>query len=242
MEMEGESYVLRPMNCPHHMMIYANRPHSYRDLPMRIGEIAHDFRYESSGTLKGIERGRHFCQNDAHLFCTPEQIKSEVANVCDLIFEVYKDFNITDYRCVLSLRDPADKKKYHDDDAMWNHAEQALREVLTELGIHFTEEIGEAAFYGPKLDVNVKPAVECRVHPVHLPAGLLPARKVPPDLRGQGRHRKDPVVLHRAILGSLDRFMAYLIEETKGKFPPGWLPRRSRCCPSPKRRWTTPRA
>ena len=159
MEMEGESYVLRPMNCPHHMMIYANRPHSYRDLPMRIGEIAHDFRYESSGTLKGIERGRHFCQNDAHLFCTPEQIKSEVADVCNLIFEVYKDFNITDYRCVLSLRDPADKKKYHDDDAMWNHAESALREVLTELGIHFTEEIGEAAFYGPKLDVNVKPAV-----------------------------------------------------------------------------------
>ncbi|EKC79566.1 threonyl-tRNA synthetase, partial [human gut metagenome] len=113
MEMEGESYVLRPMNCPHHMMIYANRPHSYRQLPIRIGEIAHDFRYESSGTLKGIERGRHFCQNDAHLFCTPEQIKSEVANVCSLIFDVYKDFNITDYRCVLSLRDPADKKKYH---------------------------------------------------------------------------------------------------------------------------------
>uniref|UniRef100_UPI003FF13F89 threonine--tRNA ligase n=1 Tax=Gemmiger formicilis TaxID=745368 RepID=UPI003FF13F89 len=159
MEMEGESYVLRPMNCPHHMMIYANQPHSYRQLPIRIGEIAHDFRYESSGTLKGIERGRHFCQNDAHLFCTPEQIKSEVANVCALIFDVYKDFNITDYRCVLSLRDPADKKKYHDDDAMWNHAENALREVLTELDIHFTEEIGEAAFYGPKLDVNVKPAV-----------------------------------------------------------------------------------
>ena len=171
MEMEGESYVLRPMNCPHHMMIYANQPHSYRQLPIRIGEIAHDFRYESSGTLKGIERGRHFCQNDAHLFCTPEQIKSEVANVCALIFDVYKDFNITDYRCVLSLRDPADKKKYHDDDAMWNHAENALREVLTELGIHFTEEIGEAAFYGPKLDVNDPARRRCRVHAVHLPAG-----------------------------------------------------------------------
>jgi threonyl-tRNA synthetase len=111
MEMDGESYVLRPMNCPHHMMIYANQPHSYRDLPMRIGEIAHDFRYESSGTLKGIERGRHFCQNDAHLFCTPEQIKSEVADVCNLIFETYKDFNITDYRCVLSLRDPAEQRQ-----------------------------------------------------------------------------------------------------------------------------------
>ena len=222
MEMEGESYVLRPMNCPHHMMIYANRPHSYRDLPMRIGEIAHDFRYESSGTLKGIERGRHFCQNDAHLFCTPEQIKSEVANVCDLIFETYKDFNITDYRCVLSLRDPADKKKYHDDDAMWNHAEQALREVLTELGIHFTEEIGEAAFYGPKLDVNVKPAVgaEYTLSTCQLDF-CLPAKFHLTYVDKDGSE-KTPVVLHRAILGSLDRFMAYLIEETKGKFPT-WL-------------------
>jgi threonyl-tRNA synthetase len=159
MEVEDEMYVLRPMNCPHHMRIYASRPHSYRDLPLRIGEIAHDFRYEASGTLKGIERGRHFCQNDAHLFVTPEQIKDEVSRVCDLIFDCYKDFGITDYRCVLSLRDPADKHKYHDDDQMWNTAESALREVLLELGIDFTEEIGEAAFYGPKLDVNVRPAV-----------------------------------------------------------------------------------
>ena len=175
-----------------------------------------------SGILKGIERGRHFCQNDAHLFCTPEQIKSEVANVCDLIFEVYKDFNITDYRCVLSLRDPADKKKYHDDDAMWNHAEQALREVLTELGIHFTEEIGEAAFYGPKLDVNVKPAVgaEYTLSTCQLDF-CLPAKFHLTYVDKDGTE-KTPVVLHRAILGSLDRFMAYLIEETKGKFPT-WL-------------------
>ena len=222
MEMEGEAYVLRPMNCPHHMRIFANRPRSYRALPIRIGEIAHDFRYESSGTLKGIERGRHFCQNDAHLFCTPEQIKDEVASVCDLIFDVYKDFGITDYRCVLSLRDPADKKKYHDDDQMWNTAETALREVLTELGIHFTEEIGEAAFYGPKLDVNVKPAVgaEYTLSTCQLDF-CLPARF---DLRYIDRDgtEKCPVVIHRAILGSLDRFMAYLIEETKGRFPT-WL-------------------
>ena len=222
MEMEGEAYVLRPMNCPHHMRIFANRPRSYRALPIRIGEIAHDFRYESSGTLKGIERGRHFCQNDAHLFCTPEQIKDEVASVCDLIFDVYKDFGITDYRCVLSLRDPADKKKYHDDDEMWNTAETALREVLTELGIHFTEEIGEAAFYGPKLDVNVKPAVgaEYTLSTCQLDF-CLPARF---DLRYIDRDgtEKCPVVIHRAILGSLDRFMAYLIEETKGRFPT-WL-------------------
>ena len=222
MEMEGEAYVLRPMNCPHHMRIFANRPRSYRAMPIRIGEIAHDFRYESSGTLKGIERGRHFCQNDAHLFVTPEQIKSEVASVCDLIFDVYKDFGITDYRCVLSLRDPADKKKYHDDDEMWNNAESALREVLTELGINFTEEIGEAAFYGPKLDVNVKPAVgaEYTLSTCQLDF-CLPARF---ELRYIDRDgaEKCPVVIHRAILGSLDRFMAYLIEETKGRFPV-WL-------------------
>ncbi|MBR3083346.1 MAG: threonine--tRNA ligase [Oscillospiraceae bacterium] len=222
MEVEDEMYVLRPMNCPHHMRIYASRPHSYRDLPLRIGEIAHDFRYEASGTLKGIERGRHFCQNDAHLFVTPEQIKSEVAAVCDLIFNCYKDFGITDYRCVLSLRDPADKHKYHDDDAMWDSAEAALREVLVELGIDFTEEIGEAAFYGPKLDVNVRPAVgaEYTLSTCQLDF-CLPAKF---DLKYIDRDgsEKTPVVLHRAILGSLDRFMAYLIEETMGNFPV-WL-------------------
>ena len=222
MEVDGESFVLRPMNCPHHMMIYANRPHSYRELPIRIGEIAHDFRYESSGTLKGIERGRHFCQNDAHLFVTPDQIKDEVARVVNLIADVYKDFGITDYHCVLSLRDPEDKVKYHPDDAMWDKAESALREVLTELGIDFTEEIGEAAFYGPKLDVNVKPAVgaEYTLSTCQLDF-CLPAKF---DLKYVDSDNKDqtPVVLHRAILGSLDRFMAYMIEETKGKFPV-WL-------------------
>ena len=222
MEVEDESFVLRPMNCPHHMMIYANRPDSYRQLPVRIREEAHDFRFQASGTLKGIERARHFCQNDAHLFVTPDQIKSEVAAVCDLIFDVYKDFNITNYRCVLSLRDPADKKKYHDDDEMWNKAEGALREVLTELGIHFTEEIGEAAFYGPKLDVNVQPAVgnEYTLSTCQLDF-CLPARfhLKYADKNGE---EQTPVVLHRAILGSLDRFMAYLIEETMGAFP-AWL-------------------
>ena len=222
MEVEGESFVLRPMNCPHHMRIYANSLHSYRDLPLRIGEIAHDFRFEASGTLKGIERGRHFCQNDAHLFVTPEQIKDEVASVCDLIFDTYKDFNITNYRCVLSLRDPEDKVKYHQDDQMWETAETALREVLTELGIDFTEEIGEAAFYGPKLDVNVKPAVgaEYTLSTCQLDF-CLPAKFNLKYIDRDGSE-KTPVVLHRAILGSLDRFMAYIIEETKGVFPT-WL-------------------
>ncbi len=222
MEVDGESFVLRPMNCPHHMMIYANKLHSYKDLPIRIGEIAHDFRYEASGAIKGIERGRHFCQNDAHLFVTPEQIKDEFKSVVDLIFDVYKDFNITDYRCVLSLRDPMDKEKYHQDDEMWNKAENGLREVLNELNIEYTEEIGEAAFYGPKLDVNVKPAVgnEYTLSTCQLDF-CLPSKF---DLKyvDKDGSKKTPVVLHRAILGSLDRFMAYILEETKG-YLPTWL-------------------
>ena len=222
MEVEDENFVLRPMNCPHHMMIYANKPHSYRDLPIRIGEIAHDFRFESSGTLKGIERGRHFCQNDAHLFVTPDQIESEVSKVVDLIFDVYKDFGIENYRCVLSLRDPADTEKYHPDDEMWNKAEDALRQVLNDLHIDYTEEIGEAAFYGPKLDVNVRPAVGAEITLSTCQLDFcLPAKF---DLKYIDSESKlqTPVVLHRAILGSLDRFMAFIIEETKGKFPV-WL-------------------
>ena len=222
MELDGEAFVLRPMNCPHHMMIYSNKLHSYKDLPIRIGEIAHDFRYEASGAVKGIERGRHFCQNDAHLFVTPDQIKSEFKSVVDLIFDVYKDFGIKDYRCVLSLRDPEDKEKYHPDDEMWSKAENELREVLNELGIKYTEELVEAAFYGPKLDVNVKPAVgaEYTLSTCQLDF-CLPAKFNLKYIDENGE-RKTPVVLHRAILGSLDRFMAYILEETKGALPV-WL-------------------
>ena len=219
MEVDGEEFVLRPMNCPHHMMIFKNKLHSYKDLPVRIAEIAHDFRYEASGALKGIERARHFCQNDSHIFVTPEQIKDEFEGVVDLIFDVYKDFNITNYHCVLSLRDPEDKTKYYPDDEMWNKAENNLRQVLKDIGISYTEEIGEAAFYGPKLDVNVKPAVgnEYTLSTCQLDF-CLPAKF---DLKyiDKDGTAKTPVVLHRAILGSLDRFMAYLLEETKGVLP-----------------------
>lgn len=222
MEVEGESFVLRPMNCPHHMRIYANRPHSYKELPIRLAEIAHDFRFEASGTLKGIERGRHFCQNDSHIFVTPEQIKDEVKNVCDLIFSTYEDFGITNYRCVLSLRDPADTKKYHPDDEMWNTAEEALRQTLNEIGIEYTEEIGEAAFYGPKLDVNVKPAIGAEITLSTCQLDFcLPAKFELTYIDANGE-KKCPVVLHRAILGSIDRFMAYILEETKGNLPT-WL-------------------
>ena len=219
MEVDGESFVLRPMNCPHHMMIYANSLHSYKDLPIRIGEVAHDFRYEPSGSLKGIERGRHFCQNDAHLFVTPEQIKDEFKSVVDLIFDVYKDFNITNYRCVLSLRDPEDKVKYYPDDEMWNKAETELREVLNDLGIEYTEEIGEAAFYGPKLDVNVKPAVGNEYTLSTCQLDFCLPQKFDLKYVDKDGEKKTPVVLHRAILGSIDRFMAYILEETKGILP-----------------------
>lgn len=219
MEVDGESFVLRPMNCPHHMMIYSNKLHSYKDLPIKIAEIAHDFRYEPSGALKGIERARHFCQNDSHLFVTPEQIKDEFAEVVKLIFDVYKDFKIDNYRCVLSLRDKEDKEKYHDDDEMWDKAENELREVLNNLGIDYTEEIGEAAFYGPKLDVNVKPAVgnEYTLSTCQLDF-CLPAKFDLKYIDSDGT-KKTPVVLHRAVFGSLDRFMAYILEETKGALP-----------------------
>ena len=219
MEIDGESFVLRPMNCPHHMMIYASKLHSYKDLPIRIGEIAHDFRYEASGAVKGIERGRHFCQNDAHLFVTKDQIKSEFKKVVDLIFDVYHDFNITNYRCVLSLRDPMDKEKYHPDDEMWEKAENELREVMNELNISYTEEIGEAAFYGPKLDVNVKPAVGNEITLSTCQLDFCLPEKFDLKYIDSDGSKKTPVVIHRAILGSLDRFMAYILEETNGLLP-----------------------
>ena len=222
MEVEGEEFVLRPMNCPHHMMIYSNNVHSYRDLPIRIGEIARDARFETSGSLKGIERVRTFCQNDAHLFVTPEQIESEFSCVVNLILDVYKELGIKDFRFELSLRDPEDKVKYYPDDEMWNNAETTLRNVLNDLGYDYVEKIGEAAFYGPKLDVQVKPAVgpEYTLSTCQLDF-CLPMRFDLGYIDSDGS-KKTPVVLHRAIFGSIDRFIAYYLEETKG-YLPVWL-------------------
>lgn len=222
MEMDKEEMVLRPMNCPHHMLIFKNKIHSYRDLPIRIGELAPDFRYEASGAVCGLERVRAMCQNDAHLFVRPDQIKEEFAKVVELILDVYKDFHITEYSFRLSLRDPMDKEKYFQDDEMWNRAENELRHVLNELNMPYYEAIGEAAFYGPKLDVQIKTAIG---HDITLSTCqldfLLPERF---DLNyiDEAGEKKRPVVIHRAILGTFDRFMAYLIEETKGAFP-FWL-------------------
>ena len=222
MEVEGEEFVLRPMNCPHHMVIYGNDIHSYRDLPLRIAEIARDCRYESSGSLKGIERVRTFCQNDSHIFCTLEQVESEFKGVVDLILECYKELNISNYRFELSLRDPEDKVKYHHDEKMWNEAESMLRQVLNDLGIDYVEKIGEAAFYGPKLDVQVKPAVgnEITLSTCQLDF-CLPAKFDLKYVDSDGS-KKTPVVLHRAVFGSIDRFIAYYLEETKGNLPV-WL-------------------
>ena len=219
MKVDDEEFVLRPMNCPHHMLIYGNEIHSYRDLPIRIGEFATDFRYEASGAVKGLERVRCMCQNDAHLFVTPEQIKDEFKKVVSLILDVYKDFNIKNYTFRLSLRDKKDKEKYFDDDDMWNMAESKLREVLNELGVVYHEAIGEAAFYGPKLDVEVKPAVgpEVTLSTCQLDF-LLPRRFNLSYIDSKGE-KQVPVVLHRAIFGTFDRFTAFILEETKGALP-----------------------
>lgn len=219
MEVEGEEFVLRPMNCPHHMMIYANSIHSYRDLPIRIGEIARDCRFEASGTLKGIERVRTFCQNDAHLFITPEQIEEEFKTVVNLILEAYKDLNITNYHFELSLRDPEDKVKYHPDDEMWEIAENKLRKVLDDIGIPYVEKIGEAAFYGPKLDVQVKPAVGNEYTLSTCQLDFCLPEKFNLSYIDKDGEKKMPVVIHRAVFGSIDRFIAYYLEETKGALP-----------------------
>ena len=219
MKVDEEEFVLRPMNCPHHMLVYKNKLHSYRDLPIRIGEFATDFRYEASGAVKGLERVRCMCQNDAHLFVRPDQIGDEFKKVVSLILDVYRDFGIKDYKFRLSLRDKEDKEKYFDDDEMWNMAENKLREVLNELGVEYFEAIGEAAFYGPKLDVEVKPAVgpEVTLSTCQLDF-LLPRRFELSYIDNKGE-KQIPVVLHRAIFGTFDRFTAFIIEETKGNFP-----------------------
>ena len=219
MKIDTEELVLRPMNCPHHMLVYKNKIHSYRDLPIRIGELAHDFRFEDSGSVCGLERVREMCQNDAHLFVRPDQIKEEVARVVKLILSVYKDFGFKDYRFRLSLRDKQDKHKYFDDDEMWEKAESQLREILTELGLNFYEAEGEAAFYGPKLDVQLKSAVGHDVTVSTCQLDFLLPERFELEYVGQDGEKHRPVVIHRAILGTFDRFMCFLIEETKGAFP-----------------------
>ena len=225
MKMGDEEIVLRPMNCPHHMLIYKSKMRSYRDLPIKIGELANDFRYEDSGSVCGLERVRQMCQNDAHLFVRPDQIKEEVGKVLSLIKEVYqKDFGFPasafSYR--LSLRDKNNKEKYIDNDEMWETAESQLREILKELNIDFYEAEGEAAFYGPKIDIQIKTALN---HDVTIPTCQLDfalPERFELEYVGEDGEKHRPVVIHRAILGSSDRFISFLLEETKGILPV-WL-------------------
>ncbi len=222
MQVDDEQFVLRPMNCPHHMLVYANKIHSYRELPIRIGEFATDFRYEASGAVKGLERVRCMCQNDAHLFVRPDQIGEEFKKVVALILDVYHDFGIKNYSFRLSLRDKNDKEKYFDDDKMWDEAESKLREVLNELNVDYYEAIGEAAFYGPKLDVEVKPAVGPEVTLSTCQLDFLLPRRFELSYIDNNGEKQIPIVLHRAIFGTFDRFTAFILEETKGALPT-WL-------------------
>ena len=222
MELDDEAYVLRPMNCPHHMMMFKNRLHSYRDLPIRIAEIANDFRYEASGAVCGIERTRAFTQNDSHIFCRPDQIESEVKGVIALILDVYKDFGFKDFKFRLSLRDTKNVDKYFGNDELWKKSENALRNILKNTGHEYYEAEGEAAFYGPKIDVQVKSAIghDVTLSTVQLDYQLPERFEL--EYVNEDNEKVRPVVIHRAILGSLDRFIAFLLEETKG-YLPLWL-------------------
>ncbi|MDE1548648.1 threonine--tRNA ligase [Jeotgalibaca caeni] len=220
---DGEMLVLRPMNCPHHMMIYKNDLHSYRELPIRIAELGMMHRYEKSGALSGLQRVREMTLNDAHVFVRPDQIKDEFKRTLELVLAVYKDFHITDYRFRLSYRDPADKEKYFDDDEMWEKAESMLKEAMDDMGFDYYEATGEAAFYGPKLDIQFKTAIgiEETMSTIQLDF-LLPERFDLTYVGEDGENTHRPVVIHRGVLSTMERFVAYLIEEYKGAFPT-WL-------------------
>lgn len=222
MEMDNEQLVLRPMNCPHHMMVYKNSMHSYRELPIRIAELGLMHRYEMSGALSGLQRVRGMTLNDAHIFVRPDQIKEEFKRVVNLVLEVYKDFDISDYSFRLSYRDPENTEKYFDDDEMWEKAQSMLKETMDELGLDYFEAEGEAAFYGPKLDVQVKTALgkEETLSTVQLDF-LLPERFDLTYIGEDGKHHR-PVVIHRGVVSTMERFVAFLIEEYKGAFPV-WL-------------------
>ncbi|MCH8647846.1 threonine--tRNA ligase [Staphylococcus lugdunensis] len=219
---ENEEMVLRPMNCPHHMMIYKNKPHSYRELPIRLAELGTMHRYEASGAVSGLQRVRGMTLNDSHIFVRPDQIKDEFKRVVHMIQDVYKDFGFEDYTFRLSYRDPEDKEKYMDDDDMWNKAESMLKEAVDELGLPYVEAIGEAAFYGPKLDVQVKTAMgkEETLSTAQLDF-LLPERFELTYIGSDGEYHR-PVVIHRGVVSTMERFVAFLTEETKGAFPT-WL-------------------
>ena len=216
---EDEEYMLKPMNCPHHCEVYARKPRSYKDLPLRIGEFGTVFRYEKSGELHGLTRVRTFTQDDAHIFVRSDQVKSEFENVIDVILKVFKIFGFENYEAQISLRDPKDTEKYIGSDEIWEESENAIREACKEKGLETREEIGEAAFYGPKLDFMVKDAIGRRWQLGTIQVDYNLPERFKLEYTAEDNSKKTPVMIHRAPFGSLERFTAVLIEHTAGHFP-----------------------
>ena len=214
-----EEYMLKPMNCPHHCEVYARKPRSYKDLPLRIAEFGTVFRYEKSGELHGLTRVRTFTQDDAHIFVRPDQVKAEFETIIDIILKVFKIFGFNDYDAQISLRDPKDTDKYIGSDEIWEESENAIREACKEKGLHTHEELGEAAFYGPKLDFMVKDAIgrKWQLGTIQVDYNLPERFKL--EYTAEDNSKKTPVMIHRAPFGSLERFTAVLIEHTAGHFP-----------------------
>lgn len=216
---KDEEYMLKPMNCPHHCMIYDRKPRSYKDLPIRIAEFGTVYRYEQSGELHGLTRVRSFTQDDAHIFCRPDQVKAEFLRVMDIIQAVFTIFKFDDYEAQISLRDPKDKQKYIGTDEMWEESQQAIIDAVAEKGLHAKAVEGEAAFYGPKLDFMVKDAIGRRwqLGTIQVDYNLPVRFKL--EYTDVDNTRKTPVMIHRAPFGSIERFVAVLIEHTEGHFP-----------------------
>ena len=231
MQVDDEEFVLRPMNCPHHMTVYGTKPRSYRDLPIRVGELGTMHRFEKSGALTGLERVRGMCLNDAHLFVRPDQIAEEFKGVLELMKIAYADLGIIPDYYRLSLRDPNKKDKYFDDDKMWDEAEALLRDVLDESGLNYVEALDEAAFYGPKLDVQVKSAIGHEFTLSTIQLDFLLPQKFDLTYIAEGGEKQRPVVIHRGIISTMERMTAHLIEEYKGAFPLWLAPEQVRVIP-----------
>ena len=222
MDLETEQMVLRPMNCPHHILIYKSKMHSYRDLPVRIAELGTQYRYERSGVLSGLSRVRSMTLNDAHIFCTPDQIKDEFSKVMQLVEQAYRDLGIKQYSYRLSLRDPANTEKYIANDEMWALAERVLREALNELQLRYTEAPGEAAFYGPKLDIQLADVMGHEETYSTIQIDFHLPNRFELGYIGPDGHEHRPVMMHRAIVSTMERMISYLIELYGGAFPV-WL-------------------
>ena len=216
---EGEVYLLKPMNCPHHCMIYKHQPRSYKDLPIRLAEFGTVYRYEQSGELHGLTRVRSFTQDDAHIFCRPDQVKEEFTRVMDIIEIIFKALNFENYEAQISLRDPENTTKYVGTDENWERAEQAIVEACQEKGLNARVETGEAAFYGPKLDFMVKDAIGRRWQLGTIQVDYNLPERFQLEYTGSDNQKYQPVMIHRAPFGSMERFVAVLIEHTGGKFP-----------------------